>query len=94
MPKRIDPLTDMKVQKSKPQDKAVTLFDGGGLFLLVTPSGSKLWRFKYRYDGKQKLLALGAYPEVSLADAQHKREDARKLLASNSDPGTVRKAQN
>ena len=62
--------------------------------LLVTPSGGKLWRFKYRYDGKQKLLALGAYPEVSLADARHKREDARKLLASKNDPGAVRKAQN
>ena len=94
MPKRIVPLTDMKVQKSKPQDKPVTLFDGGGLFLLVTPSGGKLWRFKYRYDGKQKLLALGAYPEVSLSDARHKREDARNLLASNNDPGAVRKAQN
>jgi len=94
MPKRIVPLTDMKVQKAKPQDKPVTLFDGGGLFLLVTPSGGKLWRFKYRYDGKQKLLALGAYPEVSLADARHRREDARKLLASNNDPGAVRKAQN
>ena len=94
MPKRIVPLTDMKVQKSKPQNKPVTLFDGGGLFLLVTPSGGKLWRFKYRYDGKQKLLALGAYPEVSLADARHKREDARKLLASKNDPGAVRKAQN
>lgn len=93
MPKRIVPLTDMKVQKSKPQNKPVTLFDGGGLFLLVTPSGGKLWRFKYRYDGKQKLLALGAYPEVSLADARHKREDARKLLASNNDPGAVRKAK-
>jgi integrase len=94
MPKRIIPLTDMKVQKAKPQDKPFTLFDGGGLFLLVTPSGGKLWRFKYRYDGKQKLLALGAYPEVSLADARHKREDARKLLASGNDPGAVRKAQN
>lgn len=94
MPKRIVPLTDMKVQKAKPQDKPITLFDGGGLFLMVTPSGGKLWRFKYRYDGKQKLLALGAYPEVSLADARHKREDARKLLASNNDPGAVRKAQN
>ncbi len=94
MPKRIIPLTDMKVQKAKPQDKPFTLFDGGGLFLLVTPSGGKLWRFKYRYDGKQKLLALGAYPEVSLADARHKREDARKLLASSNDPGAARKAQN
>jgi len=94
MPKRIIPLTDMKVQKARPQDKPVTLFDGGGLFLLVTPSGGKLWRFKYRYDGKQKLLALGAYPEVSLADARQKREEVRKLLANKMDPGAVRKAQN
>ncbi len=93
MPKRIVPLTDMKVQKVKHQDKPFTLFDGGGLFLMVTPSGGKLWRFKYRYDGKQKLLALGAYPEVSLADARQKREDARKLLASKNDPGAARKAQ-
>jgi hypothetical protein len=49
MPKRIVPLTDMKVQKAKPQDKPITLFDGGGLFLMVTPSGGKLWRFKYRF---------------------------------------------
>ena len=93
MPKRIIPLSDMKVQKAKPKNKPVTLFDGGGLFLLVTTSGGKLWRFKYRYDGKQKLLALGAYPEVSLADARQKREDARKLLTNNVDPGAVRKAQ-
>ena len=59
MPKRIIPLSDMKVQKAKSKDKTVTLFDGGGLFLMVTPSGGKLWRFKYRYDGKQKLLAFG-----------------------------------
>ena len=93
MPKRIIPLSDMMVQKVKPKNKPVTLFDGGGLFLLVTPSGGKLWRFKYRYNGKQKLLALGAYPEVSLADARQKREDARKLLVNNVDPSAVRKAQ-
>ena len=66
MPKRIVPLTDMKVQKAKSKDKPVTLFDGGGLFLLVTPSGGKLWRFKYRYNSKPKLLAFGTYPEISL----------------------------
>ncbi len=93
MPKRIIPLTDMKVQKAKPKTKPVTLFDGGGLFLLITPSGGKLWRFKYRYDGKQKLLALGTYPEISLQDARQRREEARKLLANNADPGAVRKAQ-
>jgi len=93
MPKRIIPLSDMKVQKAKSKDKPVTLFDGGGLFLMVTPTGGKLWRFKYRYDGKQKLLALGAYPEISLLDARQKREEARRQLAHDIDPGAVRKAQ-
>ena len=93
MPKRIVPLTDMKVQKAKTKDKPITLFDGGGLYLLITPTGGKLWRFKYRYDGKEKLLALGSYPEISLLDARQRREDARKLLANGVDPGAVRKAQ-
>ena len=62
MPKRIIPLTDMKVQKAKPKDKPVTLFDGGGLFLLVTPSGGKLWRFKYRFDEKEKTLSFRLIP--------------------------------
>lgn len=93
MPKRIIPLTDMKVQKTKPQDKPISLFDGGGLYLLVTPSGGKLWRFKYRFNKKEKKLALGSYPEISLQDARQRREDARRLLANGVDPGVVRKAQ-
>lgn len=93
MPKRIVPLTDMKVQKAKSNDKPVTLFDGSGLFLLVTPSGGKLWRFKYRYNGKPKLLALGSYPEISLLDARKRRDEARSQIAHGIDPGAVRKAQ-
>ena len=93
MPKRIMPLTDMKVLKAKSQGKQVTLFDGGGLFLLVTPSGGKLWRFKYRFDGKEKLLALGPYPEIPLAEARTKREEARTQIEHGIDPGAVRKAQ-
>lgn len=93
MPKRIIPLTDMKVQKAKPQDKPISLFDGGGLYLLITPSGGKLWRFKYRFDKKEKKLAFGSYPETTLQDARQKREDARRLLANNVDPDAVRKAQ-
>lgn len=93
MPKRIVPLTDIKVRNVKPAGKDVKLFDGGGLYLLVTRSGGKLWQFKYRYDGKEKKLAFGSYPEVSLADARDKRESARKLVASGVDPGVVRKAQ-
>ncbi|OQB51855.1 MAG: Prophage CP4-57 integrase [Deltaproteobacteria bacterium ADurb.Bin151] len=93
MPKRIIPLTDLKVQKVKPQSKSITLFDGGGLYLLVTPAGGKLWRFKYRFDGKQKLLALGSYPDVSLREARQRHEDARKLLANNINPSVARKIQ-
>ena len=92
MPKRIIPLTDMKVQKAKSQDKPVSLFDGGGLYLLVTPSGGKLWRFKYRFKNKEKKLAFGSYPGISLQDARQRREDARRLLANDVDPDAVRKA--
>jgi hypothetical protein len=93
MPKRIPPLTDMKIMKSKPREKQITLFDGGGLFLLVTPSGGKLWRLKYRYESKEKLLSLGAYPEISLAEARQRRDEARKQLAHDIDPGVLRKAK-
>jgi integrase len=93
MPKRIIPLSDMKVQKAKPQSKPVSLFDGGGLYLLVTPSGGKLWRFKYRFNNKEKKLAFGSYPEISLQDARQRRDDARRLLANDVDPDAVRKAQ-
>ncbi len=93
MPKRIIPLTDMKVQKAKSKDKPYSLFDGGGLYLLVTPSGGKLWRFKYRFNNKEKKIACGSYPEISLQAARRKREDARRLLANGVDPDAVRKAQ-
>jgi integrase len=83
----------MKVQKVKPKDKPFSLFDGGGLYLLVTPSGGKLWRFKYRFNNKEKKLAFGSYPEISLLDARRRRDDARRLLANSVDPGDVRKAQ-
>lgn len=93
MPKRIIPLSDMKVQKAKSKDKPVTLFDGGGLFLMVTPTGGKLWRFKYRFDGKEKKLAFGSYPEISLLDARKRRDEARSQIAHGIDPSAVRKAQ-
>lgn len=93
MPKRITPLTDLQVSRAKPQAKQWTLFDGGGLYLLITPSGGKLWRFKYRYNGKEKLLSFGAYPELSLADARQRREAARKLVANGSDPSEVKKVR-
>ena len=93
MPKRIVPLTDMRVKKAKPQKKAVMLFDGDGLYLLVAPSGGKLWRLKYRFENKEHRLALGTYPEISLADARQRREEARKQIAHGIDPGAVRKAR-
>jgi hypothetical protein len=89
MPKRILPLTDIQVQKAKPSDKDFKLTDGGGLYLLVTPSGGKLWRFKYRFGGREKLLTFKTYPEISLAKARQCREDARHLLAKGVDPCTL-----
>ncbi len=92
MPKRIMPLTDIQVSKCKSKDKQFTLFDGGGLFLLISPSGGKLWRFKYRFDGKEKLISFGAYPDISLAEARERRKDARNKIANGIDPNEIRKA--
>jgi integrase len=85
-------LTDSAVKKAKQQPTAYKLYDTGGMFVLVAPTGGKLWRLKYRYAGKEKLLSLGAYPEVSLADARIKRDEARKQLHDGVDPGEARKA--
>lgn len=89
-------LTDPEVKNAKQGDKAFKMYDEGGLFLLVTPTaakGGKRWRFKYRFDGKEKLLAIGTYPEVSLKEARTRRDNARKLLAIQQDPNAVKKAQ-
>lgn len=80
------PLTDTQIKAIKASDKPVKFSDGGGLHLLVTSQGSKLWRLAYRFDRKQKTLALGSYPITSLGDARKKRDAAKKLLASNIDP--------
>ncbi len=86
-------LTDVKVRNAKAGEKQTKLYDGDGLYLLVTPAGGKWWRFKYRFDGKEKLLALGTYPEVHLADARQRRDAARKLVANSVDPNETKKAQ-
>jgi integrase len=86
------PLTDTAVRNAKPGKKPRKLFDGRGLFLLITPAGGKWWRFRYSIGGKEKLLALGTYPDVTLASARQKRDDARKLIAEGADPGAQRKA--
>ena len=85
-------LSDTKVRTIKPMDKPFKLSDERGLFLIVTPTGGKWWRLKYRLDGKEKTLSLGVYPDVSLADAREKRDQARKVIASGSDPSELRKA--
>ena len=86
-------LTDVKVRNSKPTQKPYKLTDERGMHLLVTPAGAKLWRLFYRYGGKQKTLALGAYPDVSLTSAREKRDEARRLLAAGIDPSARRKAE-
>ncbi|MDD2465469.1 MAG: integrase arm-type DNA-binding domain-containing protein [Desulfobulbus sp.] len=93
MPRQTVPLTDIKVKATKPQTVDVKLFDGGGLFLLITKTGSKLWRLKYRFGGTEKLLTLGAYPQTTLTEARKRRTDARALLDKGIDPGAVKKAQ-
>lgn len=87
------PLTDIAVRKATPREKPYRLADGGGMYLEVAPSGGKYWRLKYRFAGKEKRLALGVYPDVSLAAAREKRDDARKKLAADIDPGEAKKAE-
>ena len=86
------PLTDTAIKKLKPADKPAKFADERGMYLLVQPTGSKLWRWKYRFDGSEKVMALGQYPDVSLAQARAGRDEARKLLATGTDPMAQRKA--
>jgi len=85
-------LTNPTIRNTKAENKPLKLFDGAGLFLLVTPTGGKWWRFKYRFGGKEKLLSLGTYPQVSLKEARELRDEAKKLLRNNIDPSLERKA--
>ncbi|MEL7452868.1 MAG: integrase arm-type DNA-binding domain-containing protein [Pseudomonadota bacterium] len=84
------PLTDTAIRNAKPKEKPRKIFDERGLFLLVQPSGGKLWRLKYRYLGKEKKLSLGRYPDVSLKMARERRDEARTLLANGADPASVK----
>jgi integrase len=86
-------LNESRIRASKPREKPYKLFDERGLFMLLTPSGGRLWRLRYRYGGVEKLLTLGPYPDVSLKRAREKREDARRLLADGIDPSANRKAE-
>jgi hypothetical protein len=85
------PLTHFDIQAAKPRDKAYKLSDGGGLYLLVQPSGSKLWRLKYRHHGAERLLSFGPYPEVSIAQARGRRDDAKRQMAEGVDPAVQKK---
>ncbi len=85
-------LSDTKIRNAKPREKQYKIYDRDGLFIIVSPSGGKWWRFKYRFGGKEKLLSLGTYPDVSLAKARTRRDAAREQVADGIDPGQARKA--
>jgi integrase len=85
------PLTDTALRNAKPGLKPQKLFDGGGLFLLLNPNGSRWWRIKYRFGGKEKLLSLGVYPDISLKDARQRRDECRKTLSNGLNPSDTRK---
>ncbi len=84
------PLKDVTCRNAKPKEKAYKLSDEKGLYLFIKPNGSKLWHLKYRFLGKEKILSIGIYPDVSLSDARNARDKARKLLADNIDPGLAK----
>ncbi|MEO6661343.1 MAG: Arm DNA-binding domain-containing protein [Burkholderiaceae bacterium] len=92
-PMPIDKLTDVTSRNAKPGSKPARLPDGAGLYLEVAPTGGKLWRWKYRFGGKEKRLSVGTYPETSLREARTKRDEARKQLAAGIDPSATRKAE-
>ncbi|WDF97733.1 tyrosine-type recombinase/integrase [Pectobacterium carotovorum subsp. carotovorum] len=87
------PLNARQIETAKPQDKEYKLTDGAGLYLLIKPNGAKYWRLKYRVAGKEKKLSIGVYPDISLAEARLKREEARKIVASGGDPSEQKQAE-
>lgn len=86
------PLTETECRHSKPRERAYKMADGGGLYLFIQPSGSRLWRMAYRFGGKQKTLAFGAYPYVTLGEARKRRTEAKTALAAGRDPGVKQRA--
>ncbi len=84
-------LSDFSIRKAKPSEKPFKLSDGGGLYVHVQPNGAKLWRLKYRFGGKEKLLSFGSYPATSLAGARRRREEAKQQLAEGTDPSAQKK---
>jgi integrase len=92
MPRLGKPLTDPAVRRAKPADAVFNLYDTGGLYLTVAVTGAKWWRLKYRFGGKERRIGLGAYPEVTIAEARERRDDARAILRDGKDPGRERQA--
>jgi len=86
-------LTDTAVRKAKPSERAYKLTDGGGLHLFISPSGGKLWRYRYLFDGREKTLSIGPYPEIPLADARSARDQAKRILKEGRDPSQVKKTE-
>jgi hypothetical protein len=86
-------LSTAKIQNSPPQKKTVRLFDGRGLYLEIAPTGSRWWRFKYRFAGKEKRISLGVYPDVGLKNARDRRDEMRRLVADGIDPSAARKQE-
>ena len=93
MTKKIEPLSGEALETARPEKKPFRLYDGGGLYLQVNPTGSRLWRFKYRFEGKAKLLSFGTYPKVSLDTARVMRNDAQQLLKAGINPSDERKRE-
>lgn len=93
MARQAKSLTDTGVKNAKAEGRPVKMFDGGGLFLLIEPSGRKGWRFKYRFGGREKLISFGTYPQVSLAEARREREKARDFVSRGIDPAIVKKVE-
>ena len=86
MPRITTPLTVKQIDNAKPKAKKYKLYDGGGLFLLISPTGSKLWRLKYRFNHREREYAIGVYPRITLAEAREKREALKRLIHDGIDP--------
>jgi len=91
MARKITPLTATQIKQAKPKEKDYKLSDGGGLYLLVTKKGGKHWKLKYKFDGKEKKLSLGAYPDITLSKARELREENKQLIANGIDPNDLKR---
>lgn len=87
------PLSNTALRAAKPKKKTYLMTDGEGMYLEITPSGGKWWRFKYRFDDTQKRISLGTYPDIGLKEAREKRQEARRLLATRVDPSKTAKCK-